>query len=50
MVSAGGGKALGSLENSGMAGKDRLKVGVYRGCLKLLNRMELENDANMTFF
>jgi hypothetical protein len=50
MVSTRGGKALGSLENSVMAGKYHLKVGVYRGCLNYLNGMELGNDARMTFF
>jgi hypothetical protein len=50
MGSVGGGKALGSLENSGKMGKDSLKVWVYRGCLNLLNKMELGNDAIMTFF
>jgi hypothetical protein len=45
-----GGKALGSLENSGMEEKDSLKVGVYWGCLNFLNGMEFGNDAIMTFF
>jgi hypothetical protein len=50
LVSMGGGKALGTLENSGMSGKDRLKVRVYRGCLNYLNGMKLGNDVRMTFF
>jgi hypothetical protein len=50
MVSMGGGEALGSLENSGMVGKDSLKVELYQGCLNCLNGMELGNDARMTFF
>jgi hypothetical protein len=50
MVVAGGGKALGSLENNLVLGKDRLEVGVHRGCLNCLNGMELGNDTRMTFF
>jgi hypothetical protein len=50
MVFAGGGKALGILENNGMVGNDSLKVGVYRGCLNCLNGMELGNEERMTFF
>ena len=50
MVFAGGGKALGSLENNGMVGKDSLKVRVYWGCLNYLNGMELGNYSRMTFF
>jgi hypothetical protein len=50
MVALGGGKSLGSLENSVMLGNDRLKIMVQRGCLNCLNGMELGNDARMTFF
>jgi len=50
MVSVGVGKALGSLENSGMVGKDSLKVRVCQGCLKLLNGMEFEKNERTIFF
>jgi hypothetical protein len=49
MVTAGGRKALGSLKNNVMEGKNILKVKVYRGYLNFLNAMELGNDARMTF-
>jgi hypothetical protein len=44
------GKAIGSLENNVMLGKDKLQVRVHRGSLNCLNGMELGNDARMTFF
>jgi hypothetical protein len=50
MVIAGGRKASGILENSVVLGKDRLEVGVHRGCLNCLNGMELGDDTRMTFF
>jgi hypothetical protein len=42
MVSTGGEKALGILENIRMVGNDILKVRVYQGCINYLNGMELE--------
>jgi hypothetical protein len=50
MVVVGGGKALGSLENSVMEGKENLKIGVYQRFINCLNGMELGNDVRMTLF
>jgi hypothetical protein len=47
MATVGGGKAQGILENSVMVGNDRLKFGVYWGCLNCLNGMELGNDTRI---
>jgi hypothetical protein len=47
---AGRGKAMGGVKNSLVSGDYRLEVRMHRGCLNGLNRMELGNNARMTFF